>query len=374
MRGFKSALNRSKKLAMPPTPLPQILAVKPYVGGESRVPGVDAPIKLASNENALGASPKARAAYVAHAERLHLYPDGAALALREAIGARYGLDVGRLVCGAGSDEIIGLLARAFLAPGDEIVTSQHAFAMYAIAAQASGAITRAAPDRALGVDVDAVLAAVTARTKIVFLANPNNPTGLYVSKSEIVRLHAGLPDHVILVLDAAYAEFVRREDYDAGAELAHTSANVLMTRTFSKIYGLAALRVGWAYGPDVVIDAINRARGPFNVSAVAMAAAIAALADEEFAARSAAHVEAELPRVTSALEEMGLRVTPSVCNFVLIHFASGDAVKADAFLKSKGYILRPMASYGLPDALRMTIGTHEQNNGALAALAQFLRA
>jgi histidinol-phosphate aminotransferase len=357
---------------MPIQPLPAIRNIEPYVGGASTLPGFDRPVKLASNENALGSSPRARAAFAAASERLHIYPEGSARKLREAIAARFGVDAARIVCGAGSDEIFFLLARAFLEPGDEIVVSEHSFSIYAIAARQSGALVRAAPDRGLDVDVDAMLASVNARTKIVFVANPNNPTGAYLPYEEVRRLHAGLPDNVLLVLDAAYAEFVRRNDYSAGLELAAENENVIMTRTFSKIHGLAALRVGWGFGPPVVIDALNRTRGPFNVSIPAMEAAIAALEDQDFAQRSADYNAAELPRVTAALEAMGIRVTPSVCNFVLAHFAPGEAAKADAHLRAQGYILRPLRSYGLPDALRMTIGTAEQNDGALAALRDLM--
>jgi histidinol-phosphate aminotransferase len=358
---------------MPIEPLPAIREIEPYVGGASTLPGIAKPIKLASNENAFGSSPRAREAYGAAVAKLHLYPEGSARALREAIAQRYGLDAARIVCGAGSDEIFFLLARCFLEPGDEIVVSQHSFSIYAIAAHQSGAIVRAAPDRGLEADVDAILASVNARTKIVFIANPNNPTGTYLPYADVRRLHAGLSDNVLLVLDAAYAEYVRRNDYSAGLELAAESENVIMTRTFSKIYGLAALRVGWGYGPPVVIEALNKARGPFNVSIPAQEAAIAALGDEAFTAKSVEHNERELPRVTAALKGMGLSVTPSVCNFVLVHFAPGRAADADAHLRAKGYILRALRSYGLPDAMRMTLGTTEQNDGALTALAEFMR-
>jgi histidinol-phosphate aminotransferase len=357
---------------MPVQPLPYILDIEPYVGGASTLPGFDKPVKLASNENAFGSSPKAREAFLRAVDKMRLYPEGTARKLREAIGARYGIDAARIVCGAGSDEIFFLLTRAFLAPGDEIVVSQHSFSIYAIAAKQSGAVVKVAPDQGLDADVDAILAAVGPRTRIVFVANPNNPTGAYLPYEDVKRLHAGLPENVLLVLDAAYAEFVRRNDYSSGLELAAEAGNVLMTRTFSKIHGLAALRVGWGYGPPVVIDALNRTRGPFNVNIPAMEAAIAALEDQEFAQKSADHNAAELPRVSAALERIGVRVTPSVCNFVLAHFAPGQAAKADAHLRSRGYILRPLKSYGLPDALRMTLGTTEQSDGAIAALAEFM--
>lgn len=356
--------------------LPWILEIEPYKGGESTLPGIAKPVKLASNENAFGPSPKAIAAFAAAAPRLHIYPEGSARTLREAIAAKNGLDPARVICGAGSDELFFLLTRAFVAPGDEVVTNEHAFGVYPIATKQSGGVIVEAKDsghQGLDADVDALLAAVTSRTKVLFLANPNNPTGTYLPASEIARLHRGLPDHVLLVIDAAYAEFVDRPDYSWGVELAD-APNVFLTRTFSKIYGLAALRVGWGYGGAGVIDALNRVRGPFNVSIPAQEAAIAALEDQAFADKSANHVRAELPRVTTALEAMGLVVTPSACNFVLAHFKSGQATAADSYLRSKGYILRAMKSYKLPDALRMTIGPKEHNDGALAALAEFMAA
>jgi histidinol-phosphate aminotransferase len=353
------------------TPLPNILAIEPYKGGESRLPGIEKPIKLASNENPLGCSPAAKAAMIAAAEKLALYPDGSAAALREAIAGRYGIDASRVVCGAGSDEIFQLLARAFLAPGDEIIQSQYAFLVYRLVAQQSGAITLSAPDKDFTVDVDAMLALVTPRTKIVFIANPNNPTGTYVPYADLRRLQAGLPSHVLLVIDAAYAEYVDANDYSSGLEMAGEHANVLMTRTFSKIHGLAALRLGWAYGPASVIDALHKVRGPFNVNAPALAAGVAALADHAFADQSARVNADERARVTAGLTALGYHVTPSVCNFVLVHFASGQAALADAFLRSQGLIVRAMGAYGLKDALRLSIGAPTENDALLAAMRGF---
>lgn len=353
-------------------PLPSILQIEPYKGGEAVLPGVAKAIKLSSNENPFGPSPKAMAAYAASADKLHIYPEGSARKLRTAIAARYGLDPARIICGAGSDEVFFLLTRAFLAEGDEIVVSEHSFSIYHIAAQQSGGVTKWAKDRGLDADVDSMLAAVGPRTKLVFLANPNNPTGTYLPFSEVRRLHAGLPGNVLLVIDAAYAEYVRRNDYSSGLELAAEAENVIMTRTFSKIYGMAALRLGWAYGPPVVIDALNRVRGPFNISTPAMEAGVAAIEDQAFVEQSVDHNEAELARVTSALEAMGLTVTPSIANFVLVHFAPGQAPAADAHLRKRGFIVRGMKSYRLPDALRITIGTTEQNAGVVAALKEFM--
>ncbi len=353
-------------------PLPAILEIEPYKGGENTLPGIERPVKLASNENPFGPSPRAKAAYAEAAQKLNIYPEGTARKLREAIGARYGLDPARIICGAGSDELFFLLTRAYLGPGDEMVTNQHAFGIYKIAAQQSGAKTVFATDKDLGADVDAMLACVTPKTRMVMLANPNNPTGTYLPFAEIRRLHAGLPENVLLVIDAAYAEYVRRNDYSPGLELAAETENVIMTRTFSKIYGLAAARLGWGYAPALVIDALNRVRGPFNVSTPAMAAGIAALEDQDFMDKSVAHNLAELERVKGALEAMGLKVTPSVGNFLLVHFKPRQAVAADAHLRKRGFILRGMKGYGLPDAMRFTMGLTDQNDGALAALKEFL--
>lgn len=359
---------------MPVTPLPAILGIEPYKGGDSKLPGFDTPIKLASNENPLGASPKAKAAFAAAASALERYPDGSAAALRAAIGARYGIDPARIICGAGSDEIFQLLARAYLGPGDEIVQTEFAFLVYRLVAQQSGAVVRTARDTRFTADVDAVLAEVGPKTKIVFLANPNNPTGTYLPFDEVRRLHAGLPKDVLLVIDAAYAEYVDRNDYSAGVELAGGHDNVLMTRTFSKIHGLAGLRLGWAYGPADVIDALNRVRGPFNVNAPALAAGVAAIEDETFATESARFNARELERVSAALSAVGLEVTPSVCNFVLAHFPLDKgltATEADAFLRSRGLIVRALKPYGISGALRISIGAEAENDALIDAVQAF---
>lgn len=359
---------------MAPRPLPGILDIHPYKGGEATLPGIAKPVKLASNENPFGASEKALRAFANAACSINIYPEGGATALRAAIAKRYGLNPERIVCGAGSDEIFALLGRAYLAPGDEIVQSQYAFLIYAIVAKTAGADVRTAPDKGFTVDVDAMLSLVTPRTKLVFLANPNNPTGTYLPAEEVRRLHAGLPPDVLLVIDAAYAEYVRRNDYAAGVELVSEFNNVIMTRTFSKIHGLAAIRLGWAYGPQPVIDVLNRVRLPFNVNTPAMLAGIAALEDTDFAERSAEHNARELNRVTEKLTKLGYEVTASVANFVLIHFPPGKAEQVDAFLRTRGYITRSVKAYGLPDALRLSIGSVEDNDGVLSAFADFARA
>ncbi|HXP12654.1 MAG TPA: histidinol-phosphate transaminase, partial [Stellaceae bacterium] len=268
-----------------PTPRPGILDIAPYIGGEAKIPGNRNPIKLSSNESALGPSAKAVAAYKDLAGEIHRYPEGGCAALRDALGKMHGLDPARIVCGAGSDELIGLLARAYAGPGDEVLYSRHGFLMYPIAALTAGATPIAVPEKDLTFDVDATLKRVGPKTKIVFIANPNNPTGTYISRDAMKRLQAGLPPHVLLVIDAAYAEFVSRNDYEPGIELAGQAANVVMTRTFSKIYALAALRLGWAYGSAEIADVLNRVRNPFNVNTAAQAAGVAALEDMEAFAR-----------------------------------------------------------------------------------------
>ncbi len=358
-----------------PQPRPGVLAIDPYIPGRSTAPGVGRVFKLSSNETPLGPSPKAVAAYHAIGEHLEDYPDGDSTALREAIGRAFGLDPNRIVCGAGSDELLNLIADAYLHDGDEAIHTTHAFLVYPIATRGSGATPIVAAEKNYTADVDAMLAAVSGRTKVVFLANPNNPTGTYVPFDEVKRLHRGLPPHVLLVLDAAYAEYVRRNDYEAGIELVATCENVVMCRTFSKIHGLAALRLGWLYGPAHVVDAVNRIRGPFNVNAPAMAAGIAALEDGAHLEASRAHNEKWLAWLTAEIRSLGLEVTPSIANFLLIHFAETrgrTAADADAFLTRRGLILRRVKAYKLPNALRMSVGTEEANRLAVAALAEFV--
>lgn len=358
-----------------PRPRPGILDIEAYVPGESKVPGGVKPAKLSSNETPLGPSPKALAAYKAAAADLERYPDGQATALREAIAHRYGLDASRIICGAGSDELLGMLARGFLGPGDEAIYTEHGFLVYRIAILTNGATPIVAPENDLRTDVDAILARVTGKTRIVFIANPNNPTGTYLPISEIRRLRAELRDDILLVLDAAYAEYVSNDDYEAGIELVASTANTVMTRTFSKIYGLAALRIGWAYCPPAITDVLNRIRGPFNLSAPAIACGAAAVADVGHADAAKAHNDIWLPRVSKDLEALDLKVTPSVANFVLFHFpATGGkgAADADTYLKSRGVILRRVGGYGFPNALRMTIGTEDENKRAITALKAYL--
>jgi len=357
-----------------PTPRDGIMDIRPYKPGSSEAPGVARPAKLSSNENPLGASPKAIEAYKACADSLHLYPDGGWIALREAIAARYDPDAERLVCGAGSDEILQMLGKAYLNPGDSVVRSQYGFLVYDLVAKQNVARIRVAAEPELRCDVQAMLDQVTSDTKLVFIANPNNPTGTYISGDEIRALHAGLPEHVLLVVDEAYAEYMRADDYETALPLAESAPNVIVTRTFSKIYGMAALRLGWAYGPEAVIGALNRVRGPFNVTSPAQAAGAAAIQDLAFEERSVAHNAQWLSWIEAKVREAGFSVTPSVGNFTLIHFdAEGlrTAQAADAFLKSKGLILRAVGAYGLPNCLRLSIGTGEECERVAAALQEF---
>lgn len=355
-------------------PRPGLLDIAPYQGGRSSIAGRTDVLKLSSNEGALGPSPRAVAAARQAAETMHRYPDGASLALREAIGAAFGLDPERIVCGAGSDEILGLLARAYAGPGDEILHTEHGFLIYPIAALSVGATPVSVPETRLCADVDRLLAAAGPSCRLVYLANPNNPTGTYLPLAELRRLREGLPEHCLLVIDAAYAEYVTEPDYDCGAGLVRDYPNVFMTRTFSKIFGLGGLRLGWGYGAPEVIDLLNRLRMPFNVSALAQAAGIAALEDR-------AHREAGLalnsrmrPVLANGLAAAGLEVVPGVGNFVLARLPGGEpmADAADRFLQAEGIIVRRMGGYGLPDSLRITVGREPEVQAVIGALAAFM--
>jgi histidinol-phosphate aminotransferase len=358
-----------------PLPRPGVLDIAAYVPGKSAAPGVARVFKLSANETPLGPSPKAIEAFRAAADHMHDYPEGTARLLREAIGKHFGLDPARIVCGAGSDDLLNLLADAYLQDGDEAIYTKHGFLVYPIATLGSGATPVVAEEKDYTANADTILGKVSERTKMVFLANPNNPTGTYMPFDELKRLQRSLPPHVLLVVDAAYSEYVRRNDYEAGIELVATTDNVVMTRTFSKIYGLAALRVGWMYGPAHVVEAINRIRGPFNVNTPAMLAAIAALNDTAHMEAARTHNEKWLGWLIDEVRKLGLTVTPSAANFLLIHFpkAKGKtAAEADDFLTSRGLILRRVSAYHLPDALRMTVGTEEANRLAVKTLGEFI--
>ena len=370
-------MSKSIKDRVAPTALPEphrhLMEIAPYVGGEATIAGARRVIRLASNESALGPSAKAVAAYRAAAEDIFRYPDGGSTELRRAIAARYGLDAERIVCGTGSDELIGLLARCYAGPGDEVIYSRHGFLMYPLAAQAAGATAVAVAETNLTADPDALLARVTPRTRLVFLANPNNPTGTYLDRETVRRLHRDLPRNVLLVLDAAYAEFVARNDYEPGLELASAEPNVVMLRTFSKIHALAGLRVGWLYGAAAVADTLNRVRGTFNVGVPAQAAAIASLADEEAMERARAHNERWRPWLEDRIRALGFGVNRGVANFVLVRFGGPpkDAAAAREFLKARFILVRQMGAYNLPEYLRITVGTEEENRAVVAALDEF---
>ncbi|MFO1032683.1 MAG: histidinol-phosphate transaminase [Hyphomicrobiales bacterium] len=355
-----------------PEPRPGVLDIEAYVPGKSAAKGAKV-YKLSSNESPVGASPKAVEAYRAATATLERYPDGSATALRAAIAQRYGLAAERIVCGAGSDELLQLLAHAYLRDGDEAIYSQYGFLVYPIAISSNGGKAVVAPEKNFTTDVDAIIARLSPRTRMVFLANPNNPTGTYIPLSEVKRLHQALPSNVLLVLDAAYAEFVRTNDYDSGIALVAEHENVVMTRTFSKIHGLAALRLGWAYCPDHVADVLNRIRGPFNVSAGAIAAGAAAIADQSFMDAALAHNARWLDWLSREISALGIAVTPSTGNFLLLHMPKGKtAAGADAFLQERGIVVRRMEAYGLPQALRLSVGSEEANHAVVAALKAFV--
>ncbi|MCW4116567.1 histidinol-phosphate transaminase [Aurantimonas sp. MSK8Z-1] len=358
-----------------PVPNPGVMDIEAYVPGRDKAaPGVKLH-KLSSNETPLGPSPDVRAAVEAAAASLELYPDGQASALKQAIAETYGLNPRNILCGNGSDELLGLVTAVYLQPGDEAIHTEHGFLVYNIQIKARGATPVVVRERDARADVDAILAAVTDKTRLVFLANPNNPTGTYLPFDEVRRLQAGLPKRVLLVLDAAYAEYVRRNDYESGIELVGSAENVVMTRTFSKVHGLAALRVGWMYAPEAVVQALDRVRGPFNLNAIAIAAGAAAIRDRGHVDRAVAHNLQWREWLTAEFEALGLGVTPSVGNFVLIHFpdtAGRTAADADTYLAERGYVLRRVSGYGFPNALRMTVGSEEANRGVVAALATFL--
>jgi histidinol-phosphate aminotransferase len=356
-------------------PRQSLYEIDPYVPGRSKIAGAAAPIKLSSNETPLGPSPAAREAYIAAAMSLDRYPDGAATALREALGAAHGLNPAHIVCGNGSDELFHLLAQAYLTPGDEAIYTRHGFLVYKIVILANGAVPVVAPEVNLHADVDAILSSVTPRTRAVFIANPNNPTGTYIPFNEMRRLRESLPGNVLLVIDAAYGEYVRRNDYEAGIELVSTTANTVMTRTFSKIYGLASARIGWAYCPADMADMLNRIRSPFNVSGPGMAAAAAALADRAHLDRAKTHNEQWRDWLTVEIRKLGIDVTDSAANFLLLRFPQepGRTAKdADEFLLSRHLILRRLDAYGLPDGLRLTVGLEHENRAVAEALAGFV--
>lgn len=355
-----------------PAPKPGILDIAPYVGGKSRIEGVAEPMKLSSNENMLGAGQKAREAYEAAVRNIHVYPDGRASKLREAVADHHGLEPERLIFGNGSDEVFALLNQCYLTPGDNIVTGQYGFLAYRISALANQASVKLAPEPAFKATPEALLAEVDERTRIVYVSSPSNPTGSYNTGEEIRRLHEGLRPDILLVIDEAYAEYVTEPDWETSLGLARDSENIVVTRTFSKIHGLGGLRIGFGYAPLKVAQAVDRIRLPFNVSVPGLEAAVAALGDEAHQQASRELIHTWRPRLTQAIRGFGFEVLPSAGNFVLVRFRDAEQAQgANDYLNSKGVIVRPVGGYGLPEALRITIGTEDQNRAVLDALSEF---
>lgn len=351
-------------------PQPGILDISLYEGGAGHVPGLANAVKLSSNENPFGPSDRAKEAFLRSVHALHRYPSTDHAPLRQAIGEVHGLDPARILCGVGSDEIITFLCQAYAGPGDEVVFTEHGFLMYRISAMAVGATPVEVPERERVTDVAAILAACSHRTKLVFIANPNNPTGTMISQAEVERLAEGLPAQAILVLDGAYAEYV--EGYDGGAALATARDNVFMTRTFSKIYGLGGLRIGWGYGPRAIIDVLNRIRGPFNLSNTQLDAAEAAVRDQDWVTRCRSENARMRVWLAEALAEIGVPSDVSMANFVLARFADpAEAEACDGWLKEQGLIVRRVASYKLPHCLRITVGDESACRRVAHAVAQF---
>lgn len=353
-------------------PQARILDIQPYVPGESKA-SAQKIIKLAANENPLGASPLAIEAYQALAQNLHRYPDGGAVALRQALAKFHNIDAGRIVCGTGSDEIITILCKAFAGPGDEVVYSEFGFLMYPIAALAAGANPVKAPEPKRSTDLQALIDAVTPKTKIVFLANPNNPTGALVERADLVTFRKLLREDILLVIDSAYAEYVTDSRYSDGKDLVEMFDNVVMLRTFSKAYGLSALRVGWSYSSAAIADILNRIRGVFNINTPGQVCAVAALNDQDFIRKSIDNNTTLRSAVTLELQRLDLHVYPSGGNFLLFSLSSADkAASALQYLKERGILLRGMNAYALPDCLRLTIGLESDMQAVTATLKEFL--
>jgi len=351
-------------------PQPGILDIALYEGGKAQVPGVQNVVKLSSNENPFGTPDRAREAYLRAVHQLHRYPSTDHAGLRKAIAEVHGLDPARVICGVGSDEVIQWLAQAYAGPRDEVVFTEHGFLMYRISALAVGATPVEVPERERVTDVDAILAACGPRTRLVFIANPNNPTGTMIAPAEVARLAEKLPKQAILVLDGAYAEYV--EGFDAGLSLIELRQNVVMTRTFSKIYGLGGLRIGWGYGPKHIIDVLNRIRQPFNLSNAQLDAAEAAVLDQDWVAKCRSENARMRAWLSNALAEHGVPSDVSSANFILARFASVEEAEAcDAFLQARGLIVRRVASYNLPHCLRITVGDEASCRRVAHAVAQF---
>ena len=357
-----------------PLPRREILTIHPYVAGESELPGANRTIKLSSNEGAFGVPPSAQAAIVNAAAESYRYPDGGADRLRAAIGQRWNLDPKRIVCGAGSDDLLYQFCLSYGGPGRDIMMSAHGFSIYHIAGTYAGSRVIKVPERNMTADLDAMLAAVSPATRLIFLANPNNPTGSMLPAADVARFRAALPPEVLLVLDAAYAEYVTHPAYDAGTRLVDATDNTVMTRTFSKVYGLGGMRIGWCYAPPAIVDVLNRVRGPFNVSVAAQAAAIAALAEPDWVEKGRVHNAEYRPKLAAGIEATGLKVWPSEGNFVLVDLGATQAADAaDVFLRTNGIIVRKVGGYGLPHCLRVTVGTAEEVGLVIDGFAEFMR-
>jgi histidinol-phosphate aminotransferase len=357
-----------------PRPRPEILTISPYVGGESSIPGVNRIYKLSSNEGAFGVPPMARQALKDVISETFRYPDGGATALRNAIGKRWGLDPVRIVCGAGSDDLLYQLCLAYGGPGRDILMSEHGFTIFHIAGVYAGSKVIKVKERDLQPDLDAMLAAVSPSTRVVFLANPNNPTGAMIAETEMARFRAALPPEVLLVIDAAYAEYVTRCDYNAGEQLVDSSGNTIMTRTFSKVFGMGGIRLGWCYGPPAVIDVLNRIRGTFNVSVPAQAAGLAALKEPGWVEHCRDHNAVWRDKLADGIEAAGIKVWRGEGNFVLADFGVAETANAaDAFLRRRRLIVRQVGSYGLPHCLRITVGTAEECGLAIEGLIEFMK-
>ncbi|MEJ6397151.1 histidinol-phosphate transaminase [Yoonia sp. 208BN28-4] len=351
-------------------PQPGIMDITLYKGGASTVAGHQNVLKLSSNENPYGPSDKAKEAFSRAAHDLHRYPSTDHASLRGALAEVYGLDADRVICGNGSGEILHLLAQAYAGKNDEVIYTEHGFAMYRIYALTASAKPVVVPERDRTVDVDAILAACTKKTKLVYIANPANPTGTMIASSEVARLAEGLPPQAMLVLDGAYAEYV--EGYDAGLSLIEARDNVFMTRTMSKIYGLGGLRVGWGYGPQAVIDVLNRIRGPFNLSSGALAGAEAAVRDTAYFEKCRSENARWREWLAQALAELGVPSDTSTANFILARFASEEeAVACNEYLQSQGIIVRLSGSYGFPECLRITVGDESACRRVVHGIAQF---
>ena len=357
-----------------PEPRPGILDINIYKAGASTIEGVAKPAKLSSNETPIGPSPKARAAYEECAADLERYPDSAATDLRQTIAAEFDLDPERLVVGAGSDELLQMIAHAYVGEGDDVIYTEHSFVVYRLVTKSNGANGIEVEETDYCADVDKILAALTEKTRVIYLANPNNPTGTYLPASEIKRLHDGIPSDVLLVMDEAYAEYVERSDYESAMDMVHGLDNIVMTRTFSKIFGLAALRLGWAYCPTHVAEVLNRIRGPFNTTAAAQAAGIEAIKDKDHIAKAKAHNDQWMRWYEQQLGGLGIDFTPSVGNFILMQFPDREtATRANQFLLSKGIIVRAAPAPNLGHTLRLSIGMDDENRHVIDSLSEFLK-